>query len=234
MLEFLSYNFTLVPVATNNLNDISNGNSSIWSSSASATSPSPVNRPRGVLGDLKLHKNDHVRNSNIDFANFANVFHDSAAPSTTDPFLDRSNNNNGKIESHEGDLFADFNDNFGAATANKNSKSAAAFDPFGVSVGNANGSSHHFPTATFDDDDDPFGDSLPQRAKDEANNNESLTPGKALSNGGRILDLKRGKGNQIKNNRASRPDQSAKYTADYSKNFDTDLEEVLKRSLFEQ
>lgn len=239
-LFLFSPNYFLV---ANNLTEINNrSSSSAWSSSATSTPP-PLPPLKAFGGELKLQKNDLSKNSNIDFANFANVFQNST---NADPFLDQSNNNIKNNNISEGtmtrtlgnrgqstDLFADFNDNFGSSTNIKqvgNVKSA--FDPFGVSTtldnssssgSKRNGSSHQF--SAFDDDD-PFGDSLPQKTIDATNGNANsfAAPPKKINT-------------EKKSDRpvvAGAAVTDAKYSEDYSKNFDTDLEEVLKRSLFDQ
>lgn len=202
---------------SNTFNDINNRSSSAWSS-ASATPP-PLPPVASTENRLKVQRNDLSKNSNVDFANFANVF-----PSgTADPFLDPNSNSTSAKE----DLFAaDFNDNFGAAALKKETNKTA-FDPFGVSTAMTISSSSSSASkrngnlfaATFDDD--PFGDSLPT-ADDAVNNNNSHI---GRSNGS---DTKKKVNNQ------NRADSKAKYSEDYSKNFDNDLEEVLKRSLFDQ
>lgn len=163
--------------------------------------------------DLKLHKNDLSKNSNIDFANFANFT--TAPVSFSDPFLDKSNNNSSSV-----DPFLD-------KSNNNSSNHISNFDPFGVSTSkNNNGSSNYF-TATFDDD--PFGEPLP--ARDEVNNN--VNDFGARSNGADAKNIKQANNNK-NNNKNVRQDLNVKYSEDYSKNFDNDLEEVLKRSLFDQ
>lgn len=251
-----------------NLNDFNNRSSSAWSSSASATPPPPESRPKAAF-DLKLlHKNDLSKNSNVDFANFANVFQNTNSTTSafdslnSNAFLDKSNNNNGRSNNNDtSDLFADFNDNFGAAAAAKTKKDTekGAFDPFGVSTSSSTSSSsasknnnhgaspHHF-AATFDDD--PFGEqplttaAVTKVAKDTENNNNAMNMninfgGGARSNGvGDLVAMskKKDKTNNHSSGNKNTPaaTSTAKYSEDYSKNFDTDLEEVLKRSLFDQ
>lgn len=210
------------------VNGTSATSSSAWPSSE-LTAASLVSRPKGI-SDLKLQKNDLSKNSNIDFANFTNFASttttSSAASIGTDPFLDNSNNNAGSGGYGRTDLFADFNDNFGADPLPTKTTAKPAFDPFGVSTsGKPRGSSPRF-AATFDDDDDPFGEALvpPKRLQEEVNNNINVP----RSNGGDSKKIKAAASN------SGRRDSTGKYSEDYSKNFDNDLEEVLKRSLFDQ
>lgn len=201
---------------------------------ASATTPRV--RPKGVgsgwADPPKALSNDVFSgtNSNSNFANFANVFQTpSISTSTSDPFLDQSNNNNNESNKNGGnsDLFADFNDNFEVSTTSKRDTAMTttttkqAFDPFGVSttMTTSSSSNNNNFSATFDDD--PFGDAFPKASSKNGTEKKSV-------NNSKVINTNKGQSN------VRTADQSAKFSEDYSKNFDTDLEEVLKRSLFDQ
>lgn len=187
-------------------NNIQYRSSSAWSSASGATPPPP--NKTAVFSDFKLPKNDLSNRSNVNFANFANEFENT----TGDLFLDKTNNNNSAVNSNNvkinSDLFSDFNDNFEIAVPKKDTKSG--LDPFGMaSSSRGNGAGSNF-AAAFDDD--PFGDSVSPRIENNT----------------------RGAPKKVKNSNINNNDKNQKYSADYSKNFDTDLEEVLKRSLVDQ
>lgn len=211
-------------------------------SSTTTTTTSAVSRPKGMAG-AGLNMNDlssSKSNSNLDFANFSNVFQNTAtASSSVDPFLDQRNNNSHSTSNTNGgdELFADFNDNFGSAAMTTTTSSSKderahqpAFDPFGISTSsttnnnnhNSKGTINNFSATFDDDDDDPFGDSLPKQTQDKV----------SRSNGDEKKNMKNINNNNNSNVKSA--NSNGKFSADYSKNFETDLEEVLKRSVFEQ
>lgn len=238
---FFISNYDLFPVDM--FSDVTNSQftadssrtASAWppQSSATSTTTSVVSRPKGMAG-AGLNLNDlssSKSNNNLDFANFANVFQNTATASS-DPFLDKSNNNSSHSKSNTNgsdELFADFNDNFGSAlpTTTTTTSSSNAFDPFGISTSNStnnNGTINNFSATFDDDDDDAFGNAvLPKK------NSEKVS----RSNGDGKKSMKNINNNNSSSNVKS-DTSTGKFSADYSKNFETDLEEVLKRSVFEQ
>lgn len=193
-----------------------------------------LERPKGLTTTKKNESNKNTKEfESNNFANFANVFQNTASTTiNTDPFLDSSNNNITNYDHNsQNDFFADFNDSF-VGTTTPNSNKTPAFDAFGGSAfGNGKGSAGN----SFDDDDnDPFGSH--QLVVSENNNKfvESTSNGSKRVSGVRTVEGRESysskKAPLVKDN--TKP--NSKYSEDYSKNFDNDLEEALKRSLFDQ
>lgn len=212
----------------------------------------------------RMEKNDLSKNTNEfevnnNFANFS-VFADKSTTSPPkDPFavLDKRNNNHNTSNStttFNADLFASFNNNFDSSsttsTINKNASSkvsanSAVFDAFGDASGLGGFGSSVKPS--FDEEEDSFGADFGKALNGSGNTGENTKRFRSLNkldafnkkdlkDGSVVTNLngKSKKVDDLKKANNNTPLSNAKYSEDYSKSFDTDLEEALKRSLYDQ
>lgn len=196
----------------------------------------------------KVQKNDLSKNTNefeVNNNNFANfsVFSNTTS-ATRDPFsaaTDKSNNN----AFSSTDFFASFNDNFDAPNLAKNAlkvnnTSNSVFDAFG----DKNNTDFGNVKSSFDDDDsfgtDFSGKSLNGSGKLSLSNNSSSKTSRGINklDAFNKKDLKESHSSTASgtnlNGKSKKENVANTKYSDYSKNFESDLEEALKRSLYDQ